>query len=311
MRRLFALGLITCAAAALPAAARAAETVVRFDAAKGELPEGIVFDHRGSLYVGLAPLGEIRRMTPDGTWSPFASVPPHSAGGLAVLGLAADRHGTIYAATPTDDAQTHGVVAVSRAGDLRRLPGTEQMVFPNALTFVPGGDLYVTDSIGGSIWRIPRRGEAELWLRHESLEGTAVVNPFPLGANGIAHHRGALYVANTEKMHVVRIPIGRHGAPGRPEIVHAFSGPADFLDGLTLDRAGNLYVLLVAESRLVRIDRRGGVSTLADASDGLNIPASLTFGPRSEARRTLYVTNLAAPDLTPTPNPAVIAVDVR
>jgi sugar lactone lactonase YvrE len=310
LRRIFALILVTVVTVSASPVDAAAAPVITFDPAKGELPEGIVFDRKGSLYVALAPLGEIRRRNSDGTWSEFASIGPDPAGGLAILGLAADARGTIYAAAPTSDQRWHGVVAISKTGDASRIPGSEAIQFPNAIAVAPGGDLYVTDSIGGSIWRIPRGGEAELWLQHDLLEGTAVVNPSPLGANGIAYRRGRLYVANTEKMHVVEIPIGRHRTPGDPTILHAFTGPTDFLDGITVDPAGNLYVLLVLNSELVRIDRRGRTLTLADASDGLNIPASLTFGVRGRAQRTLYITNLAAPDLTPTPNPAVIAIRV-
>jgi len=297
-------------AAAASSTAAAAETVTTFDPAKGELPEGIVLDGRGSMYVSLAPLGEILRRSPDGRWSAFASIGPDPTGGLSVLGLSADARGTIYAAAPTGDSRWHGVVAISPAGVPRRLPGSEVIQFPNAIALAPRGDLYVTDSVGGSIWRIPRHGKAELWLQHDSLEGTAVVNPYPLGANGIAYHRGRLYVANTEKKHVVEVSIGKHRRPEQPKIVHAFPGPTDFLDGITVDAAGNLYVLLVVRSELIRIDRCGRTATVVDASDGLNIPASLTFGVRGSARGALYVTNLAAPSLTPTPRPAIIAVKV-
>jgi sugar lactone lactonase YvrE len=307
--RILALILVTLVILP-PAPAAAATTVTTFDVTKGELPEGITFDRRGSLYVSLAPLGEIRRRGADGTWSKFATIGPDPAGGLSILGLAAGPRGKIYAAAPTGDPRWHGVLAISKTGDVRRIPGSEAIQFPNAIAVGPGGDLYLTDSIGGSIWRIPRGGEAELWLQHDLLEGTGVVNPFPLGANGIAYRRGRLYVANTEKMHVVEIPIGRHQEAGEPKIRHAFTGPTDFLDGIAVDPAGNLYVLLVVKSELVRIDRRGQTRTLADASDELNIPASLTFGVRRRAHRTLYITNLAAPDLTSTPNPAVIAVRV-
>jgi sugar lactone lactonase YvrE len=311
LRRIFALLLVTVVAvSAAPVSPAAGATVTTFDPAKGELPEGIVFDRKGTLYVGLAPLGEIRRRSADGTWSSFTTIGPDPAGGLAMLGLAIDARGTIYAAAPTSDERWHGVVAISKNGEASRIPGSEAMQFPNAIAVAPGGDLYVTDSVGGSIWRIPRGGEAELWLQHDLLEGTALVNPFPLGANGITYRRGRLYVANTEKKHVVEIPIESHRAPGTPTILHAFTGPTDYLDGITVDPAGNLYVLLVVNSELVRLDRRDRTVTLADASDGLNIPASLTFGVRGRAQRTLYITNLAAPDLTPTPNPAVIAIRV-
>lgn len=295
------IGILVATAWAPPAVA--AETVVAFDPSRGEFPEGVVFDRRGDMYVSLAPLGEIRRRGADGSWSTFARVDP-GTGGLAVLGLAADARGTIYAAAPTNAPEWHGVVAVSRDGVARRLPGTEQIAFPNALAFDHRGNLYVTDSIRGAVWRVSRSGEVELWAEHEALAGTAVVNPFPLGANGIAYSRGRLYVANTEKMQVVEIPISRSGAAGPPRIVHAFGGAGDFLDGITADPRGNLYVLLAAASELVRIDRSGRVTTLAGAGDGLSMPASLTFG----ARRTLYITNFSLPDFVPEPMPGVVAL---
>ncbi len=301
------LAVVIATAWAWPAAA--SETVVAFDPSRGEFPEGVAFDRRGDLYVSLAPLGDIRRRAADGSWSTFASIEP-GTGGLAVLGLAADARGTIYAAAPTNAPEWHGVVAVSRDGVTRRLPGTERIAFPNALAFDHRGNLYVTDSIRGAVWRLSRDGDVELWLEHEALAGTAVLNPFPLGANGIAYSRGRLYVSNTEKMQVVEIPVSRSGAAGSPSIVHAFHGPSDFVDGVAVDVLGDLYVLLPAASELVRIDRRGRATTLASAEDGLSMPASLTFGARGNGRRTLYITNFSLPDFVPAPMPGVIALDV-
>jgi sugar lactone lactonase YvrE len=296
-------GILVAAAWSRPAAA--SETVVAFDPGRGEFPEGIAFDRRGDMYVSLAPLGEIRRRTADGSWSTFARIDP-GTGGLAVLGLTADARGTIYAAAPTNAPEWHGVVAVSRDGEARRLPGTEQIAFPNALAFDHRGNLYVTDSIRGAVWRVSRDGGAELWLEHEALAGTAVLNPFPLGANGIAYFGHRLYVANTEKMQLVEIRILRGGAAGTPSIIHVFDGATDFVDGVAADALGNLYALLPASSELVRIDRGGGATTLAGAGDGLSMPASLTFG----ARRTLFITNFSLPDFVPLPTPGVIALDV-
>ena len=183
MRRLLAIivGIVVAAASAHPA--HASDTVVAFDPNRGEFPEGIALDHHGAMYVGLAPLGEIRRRAPDGSWSTFANIDPGTSG-LAVLGLTTDARGTVYAAAPTDAPEWHGVVAISPQGSPRHLAGTERIAFPNGLAFDRRGNLYVTDSIAGAIWRLSRDGEVERWIEHEALAGTAVLNPFPLAPTG-------------------------------------------------------------------------------------------------------------------------------
>ena len=289
------------------AAAASAQTVVSFDPALGEFPEGVAFGRDRAMYVALAPLGEVRRFDDGGTTTFFAVDPGTT--GLGILGLARDKVGMLYAAVPSDAPGAHGVWAIAPDGDAMRLPGSEQIVFPNAIALGHDGTLYVTDSILGAIWRINAEG-TQLWLQHESLEGLAVLNPFPLGANGIAYAHGRLLVANTEKKQVVEIPIEHSGAPGTPSVVHAFDGPADFLDGIAVDVAGNLYVCVAGRHELVRVDRSGEKETVATAADGLSVPASLAFGPSGAAKRSLYVTNLSLPGLVPMPVPSVVVVDV-
>src|ERR1700730_9400590 len=71
----------------------AVSTVYRFDANKGEFIEGLAIDKGGSIYVGLALLGEIWKFTPDGTPSLFATLDIGQFGG-ALIGLAVDDEGT-------------------------------------------------------------------------------------------------------------------------------------------------------------------------------------------------------------------------
>ena len=92
------------------------------------------------------------------------------------------------------------------------------MTFPNALTFDQRGNLYVTDSFGGAVWRfasgragrLHARHAGQPWARHQLL-APAPDDPFgfPLpGANGIAFAPpNRLYVANTEKGLVAEVPI--------------------------------------------------------------------------------------------------------
>ena len=50
------------------------DTVVSFDPAKGELPEGLAITDRGVIYVGFAPTGEIVKVRDDGSVSPVATL---------------------------------------------------------------------------------------------------------------------------------------------------------------------------------------------------------------------------------------------
>ncbi|MGK7369621.1 MAG: SMP-30/gluconolactonase/LRE family protein, partial [Candidatus Halalkalibacterium sp. M3_1C_030] len=196
------------------------DVVISFDPDAGEFPEGAAMDKKGNLYVGLAPLGKILRISRDGSTETVATL------GSQLLGLAVDANGIIYAAVNAPLSPDNGVWRVDPKDPMQPelLPGTENIFFPNSLTFDRRGNLYVTSTTGpplgggtfgkGSIWRIPPGGQAELWLADELLTGlitNLIPQPLPLGANGIVHRNRTLYVANTSKKHVVRIPIDSKG----------------------------------------------------------------------------------------------------
>ena len=314
---LLLVGLVAGVVLALPASAgKHTRTVIRYDGAAGELPEGIAFDRRGNMYVSLAPLGQIRRYTPEGAESVFATF-DMAPDALGVLGLAVDHAGNLYAAVSSGLLDTQGVWRITPDGNKERLPGSEAIFFPNALAFDAHGNLYVTESIDGAgnggIWRVVPGGSAEPWLHHHLLSG--VENPVapPIGANGIVHFNGTLYVANTTKMLVVSVPILRDGSAGTPAVVKRFEGSFDFLDGITADVHGNLYPLVIGRYELVRLNpHTGEVTTLATAADGLHLPASAAFGSGMGNRQAVYITNFAYTSLPGLPDngPAVVRVEV-
>src|SRR5207247_7976429 len=101
-------------------------------------------------------------------------------------------------------------------------PGTGSILFANGLAFDKLGNMYVTDSIGGAVWRIPRGGSAERWIQDPLLEGTGVLGlGFPVGANGISFAGDSLIVDNTEHGTVLRIPIQPDGSGGTPKVIAA------------------------------------------------------------------------------------------
>lgn len=290
----------------------AVETVITYNPEAGELPEGIAVDQEGNLYVSLSPLGQIRKIAPDGTETLFVSLPTPAETASGVLGMAFDAAGNLYAGHGTGDPSTSGIYRISPDGTFEVLPGSGEIGFPNYPVFDDGGNLYVTDTIAGAIWRIPPGGTAEQWLQDETLEGLNLPDvpmPFPVGANGIAYRDGDLYVAVTEKAHVVRVPVLADGSAGEPEIV-AGGEELAVLDGIALDVNGDIYGAVISQSKLVWIDPDDGtITTLATAEEGLDFPASLAFGTQEVDNQTLYVTNYA---IGPPggAGPGVVKVDV-
>ena len=66
-------------------------------------------------------------------------------------------------------------------------------------------------------------------------------------------------------------------------------------DGLAFDVKHNLYVTTDGlGNSLARVNRHGGVVTLADASDGLDYAASIAFGQGHRLERALFIANVGA-----------------
>lgn len=298
--------------AAADAEAADVETIVSFDPSAGEFPEGVAVDKRGTIYVSLPPTDQLRAITPDGAQRVIATLPVGD--GFGPLGLAADAPGNVYAAVATFDPATHGVYRVAPDGTAGRLPGSENIAFPNALAFDKQGNLYVTDSILGAVWRIPSRGSAQLWLQHPLLAGDdSLAPPFPVGANGIAHRHNSLLVANTELATIVEIPIRADGTPGTPTVLVQSSG-LEHPDGIALDIHGNIYVAVASQNAVARVSADGTeLTTIATEADGLDFPSSLAFGTASGDRQTVYIVNFAVGPAFGFPagsaGPALVALD--
>jgi sugar lactone lactonase YvrE len=301
------VALLTTAAIPVQVGAGGQIEILRvYDAAAGAWPEGVAVDKTGNLYVGFQPLGQIRKITADGTDPVVVQFPD-----AGTLGLAVDASGNLYASHASGVPVTGGVYRLSTDGVLERFAGTEQMVFPNSLAFDKRGNLYVTDSATGTIWRITRSGAAAPWLQHELLEGLGGVPGWPpIGANGIVYWKGTLYMANTEKGLILRISIGVDGSPGEPEILA--DGPAVYgPDGLALDVFGNIYAALVFQDKLVRIDPvDGSVTELATIDDGLDEPASIAFSTQGGDRQAVFVTNFSVIPDDGGAGPALLKVEI-
>ena len=297
------------------------EVVASFNAENLEMPEGIAIDNDGNIYVSLGPplfagggFGEIWKIAPDGTRTTLVQF--NDGAGPPAAGLAVDASGNLYYGYPSFEEETQGVYRLTPDGESKRLPGTESMIVPNGLAFDNDGNLYVGDSIPGLIWRIPPNGAAEIWLQHEYVAGCGEDGP---GANGVVVWEGDLYAANTSRGVLSRTPIQADGSAGEPELVAGSNecdperDELDAMDGIAIDMEGDIYVLLVMQETIVKIDGNdGSYTTLLTAADGLHNPASVVFGIGEGDETSLFFTNYAV--LPPVPEatlgPGVVKFDV-
>ncbi|MGH7571354.1 MAG: SMP-30/gluconolactonase/LRE family protein [Gemmatimonadota bacterium] len=306
---------------------------IDFDLSAGEVPEGIAFDSEGRLYVGLAPLGKILRIGPDGMESTFATLlpTPIPAGGPpGLLGLAIIASGDVYAALVSFDPATHGVYRIDgRTTAFERLPGSAAICWPNALAFDHRGNLYVTEStrvcsgepMVGAVWRISPGGRAEPWAESADLAGNGALGlGVPIGANGIAFRPGGggpgrLIVANTETGALLSIPIHPDGTAGEVETLVQDQRLLP-LDGIVPDVHGTIYAMVIGQNRIVKVSPDGlDLEDVADATNGLVLPVNAAFGTVGDDRRRLFVANFALPASVlppgfPPSDPGIVVIDI-
>jgi len=174
------------------------------------------------------------------------------------------------------------------------IPGPVDGTGPNALTFDKQGNVYISDSFQGIIWRTGQSGGLPVAWVTDPLLGTSGTPPF--GANGLAFNKNgrALFVANTGDDRVIRIPVNDDGTAGKPEIfVNSINGA----DGLIIDKDDNLWVAANQADEIVVLDKTGRVIAKLGDFDGIDqrgAPKGFLF-PASLARHGdwIYVTNLA------------------
>src|SRR5262249_39054569 len=131
-------------------------TFATFNAATFEAPENIVIDRDNNVFVSLLLSNEVRKITPAGVQSTYATLPggPGLTAGLVID----DDTGDLYVAYSPFGPQPSVVYVVH--------PDRSQHViatFPvgaglNGMTPDADGNLYLADSFLGVVWRVPAGG---------------------------------------------------------------------------------------------------------------------------------------------------------
>jgi sugar lactone lactonase YvrE len=257
-------------------------------------PEGITVDRHGDVYVTTfavtgTPPGRLFVFDDDGRLKREVQVADssnlllgvgfHRIGGTEELLVIDFGAGRVLRVNPFSGASTVFATVTGASG-------------LNALAFDRAGNVYISDSAQGIIWRTgPAGGAAVAWVSSPLLTTTGFP---PFGANGLDFNRdeSALFVANTGNDQVIRIPVSA-GAPGAPAVL---ANSINGADGLFLDEHDNIWVCANQADEIVVLDPTGRVIAKLGDFDGLKngAPDGLLF-PASLVRKGdwIYVTNLS------------------
>jgi len=254
--------------------------------------EGVAVGRNGVVYTSEQCTGKVYRTRPDGRRTVIATIPygvenDPGCNMAGILGLAVSDDGDLWAVVLSWLPESHGVWRIRRNGSAElAIPlSPTDVVIPNAIVFDPAGNLYVTDSAAGAIWKAGSDGVAALWFQCDELAPATWI-----GANGVAYGHGALYVANTDKGTVVKVPLHRDGSPGEPEVIATgLNGP----DGMAFDAFGDLYLVTAYGAQLVRIRPHRSPEVVVDlGAAGVAYPTSVDLGKTAREMTTAYVANM-------------------
>lgn len=245
-----------------------------------QFPEGIAADAAGRIYVATFDFERpvVYVFEANGKRRHTIALPA----GTVPLGLEIDHLGRLYVADFAGGTVLRYAQPLQASGkpdgefSVCALP--ESGCGLNALAFDTKGDLYVSDSLGGNVFRIDLRGgTTSIFLSAELLKpGDGFP---PLGANGLAFDAGgkSLYVANTARESVLRYDLGT-------QELDVFAQGIDGADSIVFDRKGRLWVAASQMQGVIALDETGTVIERVGSFD--RSPASIVI-----SGGHVYVTN--------------------
>ncbi|OLP17943.1 gluconolactonase [Leptolyngbya sp. 'hensonii'] len=240
--------------------------------------ESIAIAPDNTLFIANHFAGHIIRIGPDQTPVTHAVI-SGKATGLAFLS-----DGDLLLTGWNEDGIST-IFKVSSQGVVETLLTVPEALFFNGLTYLTGNRYVIADSYRGAIWELDAaQASIRIWLEHPLLARTAPDREIP-AVNGLKIFSHVLYASNTEKQHIVRIPILDDAQPGEPTI---FTNQVN-IDDFAFDCNGTLYGTTHIYNSVVKVTPDGTVTTIAQAEQGMAGTTALAFGRTEPDQMSLYV----------------------
>lgn len=254
-----------------------AETVVTYP--KGYFLESIVVDIDGTLYISENTKGQILRRYADGGGDVFAQVD-----GVGLAGLGLDIDGTLMATGHGETGEQY-IFQFAADGTVAYQQTFPEAGFFNGMALFQPGVFLIADSNASTLWKFDMATQQLTpWLKDDTLAPNPELPDLP-AANGIKLFDGAVYVSNSGRATVTRVPILEDGSAGSAEII--FSDIV--LDDFAFSADGNLYGTTHINDSVVVLTPDGQRRTVATAEQGVIGSTALAFGVLERDRRSIYV----------------------
>jgi hypothetical protein len=207
---------------------------------------------------------DLIKVGPDGQQKAFGSVPPGTVFGVPI-GVAYNHSHELFVADPLI---TGGMIfQMSPTGNPTAVPGSQGMTSPDGFGFDSAGNMYVTDILAGSIWKVAPGGTAQLWTSGLALP------------DGVKVFNNKVYTSlEAGKIETIDInPDGSAGAKSTWAQLAAY--PHAFFDDMVLDdRTGDVYVSRLDTNQLLQITPQGQVTPIASCqNNGLEGAANMAL----------------------------------
>lgn len=252
---------------------------------KGYFLENMAVGTDRAFYITNYVGKEILRYHPEDGLSHFAELDAHP------IGINFDSDGSAYITahqvslfSGKDFQKSNVIYRMNSSGQAELWQTVEDAGFLNGVLSLSPGELAIADSITGVIWKIDVDAKTvEPWIQNELLEPISQSDGIP-AANGLKIFDGYLYISNSARKLLMRMPISESVDVGQLEKVYENV----VMDDFAFSKNGTIYSSTHGDN-VFRIQPNGDKQIIADIEQGVLGSTAVAFGETSADSEKLYV----------------------